>query len=818
MKSIKFLAAALAIVAILATIAWLLRNTIIQRISNPLLAEYGLEIINVSLDAIAPRNASIAYLKLRHENGTIISIDRLTLPIGTRPGAIRSFRAERVTVDMPDAGDTAAPQFARSIDLLLQLPEALPNTELFVAELGVTAYPLLRGLQWASTGSRQTLRAGINGIAFSTEIVRADPGRFALMVSAGDDSSVTARQSMTAEIRRTDPIISIVGESSLDLRAWNSLAASFGLSAPGLENIYGAAELHFDLEIPYDTDRVATLDARLAPSMPFDISYADTTAALRSVNLKSAGVFQITATYPTIEWSIEQPQASLLVTYGQWQAIPIGISKLACRTGPTCSVSIEIALDNADLTIARSSRLQFSATQDIEFRDEDLRVLLRPKAELALRGVSGPDIEFSGLTARLESGATLTVSEAGWQFSADSIDGRIDSLSLDDDLAYTSPISLRKLIVGESEKPLTVKALADAPAGKLMWDKLVIDVPGFKGDFSLSGAELALAFSSVGLHREAKISARHSLDTGTGQLSIKDAAISFRSRALSHRVSPWQFDWDISAGTVSGDLQLNWKKPGPEWDLYAQSSIQIEKLAGIYGDIALTGLTSKLTMDYRGATGFAVAPGDIAIGLIDVGLPIENISADYRLHPNDLSVDIDKLRMAAFGGIVQADPFNYQLGRERNSLLLRADSIDLTELLTLKEFEAIELVGSVSAELPVIIEGTDVSIVDGRLTGVAPGVIRYLPAIVPESTGVSSIGFVTRALSNFQYDTLSSNVDYGKTGDLKLQVRLAGRNPDLKDNRPIVLNLGVENNVPQMLRSLQAARAVEDVLEKRLAR
>ncbi len=48
-------------------------------------------------------------------------------------------------------------------------------------------------------------------------------------------------------------------------------------------------------------------------------------------------------------------------------------------------------------------------------------------------------------------------------------------------------------------------------------------------------------------------------------------------------------------------------------------------------------------------------------------------------------------------------------------------------------------------------------------------------------------------------------------------MRLSGRNPDFEEGRPIILNLGVENNVPQMLRSLQAARAVEEILERRLA-
>ena len=48
-------------------------------------------------------------------------------------------------------------------------------------------------------------------------------------------------------------------------------------------------------------------------------------------------------------------------------------------------------------------------------------------------------------------------------------------------------------------------------------------------------------------------------------------------------------------------------------------------------------------------------------------------------------------------------------------------------------------------------------------------------------------------------------------------MHLTGRNPDLEEKRPVVLNLGIENNIPQMLRSLRAARAAEEILERRLA-
>ena len=49
-------------------------------------------------------------------------------------------------------------------------------------------------------------------------------------------------------------------------------------------------------------------------------------------------------------------------------------------------------------------------------------------------------------------------------------------------------------------------------------------------------------------------------------------------------------------------------------------------------------------------------------------------------------------------------------------------------------------------------------------------------------------------------------------------MRLKGINPDVDPTQPVILNLNVENNVPQMLRSLQATRSIEDVLERNLSK
>jgi hypothetical protein len=129
----------------------------------------------------------------------------------------------------------------------------------------------------------------------------------------------------------------------------------------------------------------------------------------------------------------------------------------------------------------------------------------------------------------------------------------------------------------------------------------------------------------------------------------------------------------------------------------------------------------------------------------------------------------------------------------------------------------VKVSGTVGATLPITIEGDSITISNGKLFGEPPGgVIRYLPEATAGVTDASSIGFVTRALSNFEYTTLTSDIEYNADGDLKLQLQLTGKSPAVDEKRPIVLNLGVENNVPQMLKSLRAARSVEEILEKRL--
>jgi hypothetical protein len=105
MKANKYLVIALSVVAVLATIGWLLRNTLIERFTNPLLAEYGLVVTDVSFDAFgffdsdaSVVDATIGYLELEHTNGTVIAINDLTLPIRATDKEIKRYSAGKVSI------------------------------------------------------------------------------------------------------------------------------------------------------------------------------------------------------------------------------------------------------------------------------------------------------------------------------------------------------------------------------------------------------------------------------------------------------------------------------------------------------------------------------------------------------------------------------------------------------------------------------------------------------------------------------------------------------------------------------------------------
>ena len=818
MRATKYLAISLAVLVVLAAISWLLRDTLIQRISNPLLAKYDVEVTDVSLDALATDNATIGNLEIVYDKDTTIVIEDLTLPIGTTDNSLKVYSAGKVSVVTTAEDDEAPVELARLIDLFLSLPDDLAGSELYIAEFNLAPYPTVRDWRWSLSENEQYVSGTLESVAMSAAAIRLDDTSYTVSFSLPNQSDPgSPPDSINGKLQQSDQGISIVGESTLDLPGWETITKLAGIVPDAIELESGTARMLFDVEIPNDATLSASVKAALTPISPLRLAYIGTSGDTTEVLVTKSSAVEIKAKFPIIEWSLQQVDADLLVNYGDWNDIPVSVSGIMCETGPSCSMSTRIAMSDTDLPFGSVQQFELSTSEDVEFPAEGVHMLVRPNATLEINGLTVADTVAKRIAAQLVSSATLDLTDSGWRFAADSLDGNIEALSLTEDAAVTTPLFFEKILVSEHDQLMAAESGVYAPSSQVELGEQTIALPGYRGTVSLQSAEAAVDLTTVGLHEDGVLKAQHNVDTGAGQLSIAGTAVSLSKRRVSDRVSPWRHDWDLSAGTVAFELQADWSTSGPETEVTGQTSIRITDLAGYYADTAFAGLSTSVTSSYESTTGLTVEPSTISVALIDMGLPIENLTADIALDAAALAVDVDNLGMTAFGGTITADPFSFHTGRDVNNLTVHAESIELSELLSIKEFEAIEVSGSIGAELPVTIATDGITIVNGKLVGEPPGgVIRYLAGSDPNNVDTSTIGLVTTALSNFEYDSLTSEVNYSMDGDLKLQMRLAGRNPDMEDSRPVVLNLGVENNVPQMLKSLQAARAVEEILEKRL--
>ncbi len=819
MKATKYVLVAAGIVAVLATIAWILRDNLIQRISNPLLDDYGISVTDVSLDALATGDATISYLELVHEKGATIAIENLTLPIGTSADGSRAYSAGSVSIITSTRSAGEAFELAKLIDQFLSLPQTLGASQAVIGEFSLAPYPTARDLKWVVGDDKQKLRASIDSVEMSAAVTRIEAENHIVVFSLPTPSASAQQHLVTANLTQHDKGIVLSGTSSLDLPIWQPLGRLSGIVPPEIAIESGTATLTFDADIPYDVTQSPTVNAVVTPSSVLQVTHGGPAEQVTSIAVESGSPVDIVATFPQVEWSLQQAEASLLVSYGNWQGIPVSVHDLACRSGPACSMNTRVAMKNAELPIGNAGQVQFNSVENVQFQETGVHVDVRPGAVLNMTKFAAGDTKIDRIEARFASVAMLELIDSGWRLGIASLDARISAASASDDISITAPLFLDNVLVSELDDSLSASSGIYAPSSQATLNEQSVVLPGFKGDISLQDNKLSIDLAPVGLYRDGIVAAQHDIDSHAGSLTVSDIAVSFGKKSLSDRVSPWPNDRDLIAGTVALDLDTNWtqKKSGVELD--AQASIDAADLAGYYADTAFTGLSTQLKVAYHSPTGITAEPSTISVASIETGLLIENLSAAYTLDLNAMSVDVDNLRMVALGGIVRADPFSFHTDRDRNTLTLKAESIDLTELLSLNEFETIEVSGSIGATLPVTIEGETVTIEDGSLTGdPAGGVIRYLPKKEPDESDTSPIGLASRALSNFEFDSLTSDVNLTREGDLNLKLQLTGRNPDLDEKRPVVLNLGVENNIPQMLKSLRAARAVEAILEERLNR
>ncbi len=811
MKRVKIIVAVGAVLGVAVVATWLARDRIIQRLTGPLLERYGWVITDVSLDALATSDASIGHIELAHEGGTVVVIEDLVLAVRKSAAGRRAYSASRVTVSLPEAAGDDATDVAAAIRQVLGLPDVLTDVDVAVGELQVADYPLVNDLAWSTFPGRQVLGARIRESDIAVEL-RGDSAssyeaRLDLAAPSGESQGVDLRIEDLADRVR----LSIAAEPQFSAwRAWLERAALLPID---LDVEGGNARIEAALDVPDGPSPALAFRGTVVPDVAWRFRIVDDARVTAEITTP----IDIVASLPDGAWSIGVDSADIDLDVAFAGDLDFRITSIACRNGIVCTFATDVVAEDLVYDGFGADGLELSARVEVDADPggAGMRATVQPDAVIKVLAASSNDVRAERIEASIVSGATLTTTESGWRLTADSIDMAVEKLDSGDIRANAS-VFLEASSIESGEDGMKGRSGLFVPSIDARYGDYALRLPGVRGDVTLAGQAIAAALQTVGLQEEGGIRLTYDLESGEGEAQLSDLVNDLANRPLSKLLSGGPEGFDLTAGKLTIDAGFRWQ---PDRPLRGDATLRLADAAGLYSAIAFTGVTTELELSLDARDGIEVQPASISAGFADIGVALRDLTANYRLWPGDEAVDVSNLEMTAFGGKISADPFRLASSGDETTILVHARSVNLAEMLSIQEFDKVEVTGFVDADLPVTLGEGGIRIADGKLNGIPPGgVIRYRQATAAASADTSAVGFATQALSNFEYETLSSDVRYEENGDLVLKMQIRGSNPDFENGRPIVLNLGVENNVRDMLRSLQATRSAQDVIERRINR
>ena len=167
-------------------------------------------------------------------------------------------------------------------------------------------------------------------------------------------------------------------------------------------------------------------------------------------------------------------------------------------------------------------------------------------------------------------------------------------------------------------------------------------------------------------------------------------------------------------------------------------------------------------------------------------------------------------------GTVAIERMEYNLDTKRAETVVQLNGIPIQSLLDLQGASKLSATGTIRAAIPLVLDNGAFSIPDGSMDAEKSGLIIY--ASTPEERAAAGAGLrlTYEALGNFFYSELVSTITMTPDGDSMISIQLKGRNPDFQENRPVNLNLNIQQNLLDLLRSLTLASEIEEEISKKV--
>lgn len=582
-------------------------------------------------------------------------------------------------------------------------------------------------------------------------------------------------------------------------------------------------------------DQDSVINVGIAPASSFTLSEG-ITANLGALAVVIPARAELSVTPGAMNVAGQLP----LQLNGSWQQQALEIQLLLtptdCRISDAldCRIGFDGAANLAALIVAGAdpaapttiNALEFSGSGAVHIDDEVVDFSIAMGSALNSAMIAGTAFAVGAVAAVATDTVTVTTRLAD---SPIVIAGEEVAVTLTDfssgEYSASGAMALHAIdltIAEQSKGTLNLRTAGLAVSGP-QW----IPAVGIDADLGIDGDVLTFS-TPLQLHNgdaqmQLQTDGSYDLAAGAGQFRVQlpPLTLTGEGNSLSSYLAGWPYEADVMSGTLALDVSVEMKPAAADAKqagtaITANTKLAVTDVAGFYMENFFRGLNTTIDATYDSSSAslpVTIPQSTVMLDELNVGLPITGIAIDYELSADNQIVNVNSIFARALDGTISGMNISYDFTKELNEFNLSFASLRLERMLELAEYEGIEASGAMSGDLPITVREGQIEIDAGRLFAEAPGgSIRYLNA--PPAGGNPAMDLVNQALSNYQFQSLESAIDYTPDGELLLAMQLRGNNPDMNGGQAINLNLNISDNIPTLLKSLRAGRAIEDFLQE----
>ncbi len=202
-------------------------------------------------------------------------------------------------------------------------------------------------------------------------------------------------------------------------------------------------------------------------------------------------------------------------------------------------------------------------------------------------------------------------------------------------------------------------------------------------------------------------------------------------------------------------------------------------------------------------------------------LALNSLKGRLLLWHNNLNpalISLSDFSSGLLGGTIALRQIDYDMVKKEGETIVEINHIPLQKLLDMQGTKKMYVTGTIKGNIPIKIKNNLFAILDGNITSEQSGQIIYATSQEERDAANPAMRITYDVLSNLLYAQLLSSITMEPDGKSLMSIHIYGTNPDFQHGRPVELNLSIQQNLADLLRSLSVSSNVEKIISDKASK